>query len=246
MPRAGELTYYDAIGEDGRQHALRKPFSEPDCAYHLLNIGALMALLPPPPGRVLECGCGPGWLASLLQRRGYDVVGLDVSPQAIEMARLYPPFRDGPVPTFEVGDSEHMEYDGEFDAVLFHDSLHHCVDEVKALASACRALRPGGVCVTSEPGRGHHARSQGVIANHDVTEKDMPADHIVRVGKQVGFRSAKVYPRLDEAGQYLYGAPVEGASTLKRLLRCWPLNYLVVGYKLTLQKNDRGLVVLTR
>jgi SAM-dependent methyltransferase len=38
-------------------------------------------------GRVLDAGCGSGRVARELQRRGRDVVGIDLSPLAIEAAR---------------------------------------------------------------------------------------------------------------------------------------------------------------
>jgi len=110
MPRAGELTYYERIGESGRRHALGKPFSDDDCGLYLLRAGALFSLLPPPPARVLECGCGTGWLSHFLARRGYDVVGTDVSTDAIRLATSHPLFRDGNVPAFAVADSESLTF----------------------------------------------------------------------------------------------------------------------------------------
>src|SRR5947208_15454467 len=159
MPRPGELTYYARIGEEGRRHAISKPFSDAECGLYLMRVGALFSLLPPPPARVLECGCGTGWLAYFLAQRGYDVVGADVSSDAIDLAKAHPIFEHGRLPDFIVADSESMEFNDEFDAVVFFDSLHHSIDELSALRSACRALRRGGVCVVLEPGRGHAKNS---------------------------------------------------------------------------------------
>src|SRR5438045_590951 len=100
MPRSGELTYYERIGERGREHAVAKPFSDDDCGLYLLRAGALFSLLPPPPARILDCGCGTGWLAYFLARRGYDIVATDVSPDAIALATSHPVFHDGPSPRF--------------------------------------------------------------------------------------------------------------------------------------------------
>ena len=38
-------------------------------------------------GRVLDIGCGPGRIALHFQKQGHDVVGVDVSPLAIEVCR---------------------------------------------------------------------------------------------------------------------------------------------------------------
>jgi SAM-dependent methyltransferase len=40
-----------------------------------------------PEHAVLDFGCGTGWSSEMLQRMGMDVVGVDVSPAAIDMAR---------------------------------------------------------------------------------------------------------------------------------------------------------------
>ncbi|KAE8763330.1 class I SAM-dependent methyltransferase [Georgenia thermotolerans] len=40
-----------------------------------------------PPGRALDLGCGRGQYTPRLTRRGWEVVGIDVVPQAVEAAR---------------------------------------------------------------------------------------------------------------------------------------------------------------
>jgi methylase of polypeptide subunit release factors len=39
------------------------------------------------PGRALEVGCGTGTNALWLAARGFEVVGIDISPRAIAMAQ---------------------------------------------------------------------------------------------------------------------------------------------------------------
>jgi SAM-dependent methyltransferase len=49
------------------------------------------ALVGPPPGRVLDAGCGTGRVAIELARRGYETVGVDVDPALLERARAKAP-----------------------------------------------------------------------------------------------------------------------------------------------------------
>jgi SAM-dependent methyltransferase len=239
MPRPGELTYYERIGEDGRRHAVGKPFSDNDCGLYLLRAGALFSLLPRPPARVLDCGCGTGWLASFLARRGYDVVGTDVAPDAIRLAQaslmspMLPNNEAGAV-QFLVADSESLTFDREFDGVVFFDSLHHATDERAAIASAFRALKPGGLCVVLEPGRGHARHSRAVDAAYDVTDKDMPPSHVCRLARSVGFARCRVVPAPQHLGKALYTR------------RLGPLRHLAVIGILLWQRWYCGIAILEK
>ncbi len=245
MPRNGELTYFADIGEAGRQHALSKPFSDEDCGLYLMRVGALFSLLPPPPARILECGCGTGWLAHFLAQKGYEVVATDVSPDAIHLAQDNPVFRRGDVPTFQVADSEMLPFASAFDVVIFFDSLHHATDELAALRCASRALRPGGICVALEPGRGHHRKSREVEAEYDVTEKDMPPSYVRWLGRQVGFKRCRIFPGPQHLGKALYGSQRVG-GWLGRLLRIWPFRHLAVLGIMVLQRWYCGITILQK
>jgi SAM-dependent methyltransferase len=234
MPRAGELSYYERIGETGRRHALGKPFSDDECGLYLLRAGALFSLLPPPPARVLDCGCGTGWLAYFLAQRGYDVVAVDVSADAVTLARTHPLFREGGSPQFLVADSEALTFASEFDAVVFFDSLHHTLDERKALAGAFRALRLGGVCVVLEPGRGHARKSRAIDEAYDVTDRDMPPSRVSRSGRAVGFARCRVVPAPQHLGKALY------------VKRFGPLRHVLVQAILLWQRWYCGIAILEK
>jgi SAM-dependent methyltransferase len=244
MPRLGELTYYQAIGEAGRRHAIARPFGDDQCGLNLMQVGAIFQLLPAPPARVLDCGCGPGWLSYLLHRRGYEVVGTDVSPQAIHLARSNPVYRSATTPSFLVADSERLPFEAEFDAVVFFDSLHHSDHEQDAVSAAYRALKPGGVCITSEPGPGHALGSKEFMELYDVTDKDMPPSAILKLGKAAGFRRRLVYPRPDEIGKYYYPKPFPGERRLVRWFKRWPFNLLAGLLLATFLKRRYGIVVM--
>lgn len=64
-------------------------------------------------GRVLDVGCGAGRHALYLQERGHDVVGIDVSPNAVEVSR-----DRGLADVRELGIESVTDLRGPFDTVL--------------------------------------------------------------------------------------------------------------------------------
>jgi 2-heptyl-1-hydroxyquinolin-4(1H)-one methyltransferase len=76
-------------------------------------------------GEVLDVGCGEASISLYLAERGYTVVGLDLSPTAIDLARREADKRGLANASFEVADiSSFTGYDGRFgtivDSTLFH------------------------------------------------------------------------------------------------------------------------------
>jgi SAM-dependent methyltransferase len=196
MAKQGEIDYLKNIGDAGVRHAIRKPYGDADCDRLLMEIGMVLALLPPPPARLLDLGCGTGWTSALLARRGYDVVAVDISTDMIEYARQNPDARVSANLQFEVSDYEDLRFRDEFDCVVFFDALHHAVDEKLAISRAHAALKPGGTCVACEPGKGHQdaESSREAVRKWNVTEKDMPPDKIISMAREAGFREFRVYP----------------------------------------------------
>jgi SAM-dependent methyltransferase len=98
------------------------------------------------PGHLLDVGCGRGELAGAFVERGWSAVGIDLSADAVALAR-----RQG-VEAYE-GTLESVDLGGfaRFDAVLFHHSLEHMPDPVGALRRSRELLRPGGRVVVAVP-----------------------------------------------------------------------------------------------
>ena len=64
--------------------------------YLVPSLLTILASLPIAPGdrRVFDLGCGNGAVASVLEQKGYQVTGVEVSTQALEHARgRYPHLR---------------------------------------------------------------------------------------------------------------------------------------------------------
>lgn len=196
MAKQGEIDYVANIGEIGAEHARTKPFSAPDCGRLLADLGGIFMVLPAAPARLLDLGCGSGWTSVFFARRGYQVTGQDIAPDMIALAERNRDEAGIASLDFRVCDYEGLGYEGEFDAAVFYDALHHAEDPAQALACVHRALKPGGVLVTIEPGVGHAEAelSKVAVQAFGVTERDMPPRDIVRLGRAAGFRAARVYP----------------------------------------------------
>ncbi len=113
------------------------------------EIANLLDRLPvKPTGRVLDLCCGSGRHSRALARRGYEVVGVDLSPVLLRLAEeqnTYPNVR------FYRYDMRDIPFREEFDIVvnLFTSFGYFSNDEENALvvANMARALKPGGEAV---------------------------------------------------------------------------------------------------
>jgi len=93
-------------------------------------------------GRVCDLGCGPGHVARYLHARGVEVLGLDISPRVVDVARQLNPG----IP-FEQGDMRALDlFDSSLAGVVAFYSIIHLARSVvpRALDEMIRVLRHGG------------------------------------------------------------------------------------------------------
>ena len=106
-----------------------------------------------PGGKALDLGCGTAVVTVALARRGFEVVGVDHSPEMLELARRKLAGA-GLRAELETGDVRSLRFgDGEFDCVTIQGLLHHLEELDPCLREATRVLRPGGFLYVSEPMR---------------------------------------------------------------------------------------------
>jgi demethylmenaquinone methyltransferase/2-methoxy-6-polyprenyl-1,4-benzoquinol methylase len=100
-------------------------------------------------GSALDVACGSGKLTGELAKiagAGARVVGLDFSPQMLEVAR-----RDHPALEFIEGDALNLPFEGaSFDAATIAFGLRNLADPVKGLQEMLRVVKPGGRAVVLE------------------------------------------------------------------------------------------------
>lgn len=119
-----------------------------------------------PGGRVLDIGCGTGFLLERLAERGFSGVGIDLSPESVAHARR----RLAEVGaadrlTAEVG-SAYEPPDGPFDLIALTDVLEHLEDPRACLAALRAVLAPDGLLVISTPNRRSLPGARRWLAEH--------------------------------------------------------------------------------
>ncbi len=95
--------------------------------------------------RVLDLGCGAGFLANYLGERGHRVTGLDTTSENLTVARAYDRSR---TVSYLTGDACALPFrDASFDVVCAMDLLEHVEQPAQLIAEASRVLEPSGLFV---------------------------------------------------------------------------------------------------
>ena len=154
--------YVAKLEPDERAYLYRKPYIAAGGAnqfselYTVFNAVQVLGLAPG--NTVLEVGSGPGWVTELLVLLDVNVTCIEPAADMVAIAReridaTFAHHRIAKRPRVEFLQSslEQAELpEQSFDAVLFHESLHHIVDERVCIGQAFRALKPGGRMVVCE------------------------------------------------------------------------------------------------
>ena len=97
--------------------------------------------------KVLDLGCGTGFLLKSLIKKYNEVYGMDVSPDMLKKINI----RDKNLKKLAVGDAENIKFpDNFFDVIVYRGVLHHLENPELALNEAHRVLKKGGSIVALE------------------------------------------------------------------------------------------------
>ncbi len=105
--------------------------------------------------RILDLACGTGGPTIELARRGYDVVGVDLHQEVIDIARRKASSLGNLNVTFIRSDVRKLNFREEFDAAtMFFTSINYMTefeDLVSLFETVRRAIRRGGVFIADAP-----------------------------------------------------------------------------------------------
>jgi len=89
--------------------------------------------------RYLDVGCSTGFVVEAAREAGWEAIGIDLNPSAIEFGRTRA------LDLRPVALEDAAFEDASFDAVSLFDVLEHLLDPVRTLRACTRLLRPGGI-----------------------------------------------------------------------------------------------------
>ena len=116
--------------------------------------------------RILEIGCGTGWLSSKLTEFG-AISAVDLAEEVIRTAKENTPEID-----FRAGDILELELPVQsFDVVVTLETLSHVRDQVKFIHRIAELLKPGGHVVLTTQNKFVFDRRDDVIQNPSYIRK---------------------------------------------------------------------------
>lgn len=135
-------------------------------------------LAPSPSDRVLEIGCGRGFLTREVRQIAPATVGVDVNPEAVANAVA---------PGLRVMDAQHLAFaDAHFDKIYSFHVVEHILNLEAALLEMDRVLKPGGkilLVYPAEPIRGLYVVPTAIrIYGNPLRARDL---HVHRLSPRV-------------------------------------------------------------
>ena len=167
--------------------------------------GIVLEMIPDDvPLRVLDVGCGPGWVASELRRRGHHVTGVDlVADEGVteRTDRFFEANLEHGVPD-EVG--------GGYDVVIAADVIEHVRNPDELLVDLAGRLSRTGMIVASVPNFGHwYPRARTAAGMFDYDQRGILDRTHVRFFTRRSFRRAVANTGLVTTSERYAGLPLD-------------------------------------
>ena len=238
--KQGAREYTAALSTELNYYLRTKPFAnlhkpikfsgdgmDPETARHFYDFANMaVALALRADAKILDVGCGPGWLTEYFARLGYEMTGIDISDGLIQVAseRLqglpYQVDQETPLRCrFITHDIEAAPLDEKFDAIICYDALHHFADEKSVFDNLAAMLEIGGVLFIVEghqPPSGSPTESElrGFMEKYKTLESPFSSDYLRALIDQHGFAIVSDYVSVNGLFERGLLTPDEGDLSL--------------------------------
>ena len=140
---SGVRTYYDGWTQSYEQDVLSWGYEAPTVAVEFLSSRV------EPEAQILDAGCGTGLVGQALNAKGYhDVVGVDLSPDSLDLAAKTQSYRA--LAEADFTDLPVNLLDDSFGALLSIGVLSYLSNLEDVLREFCRVVEPSGLIVVTE------------------------------------------------------------------------------------------------
>src|SRR5258708_6864691 len=152
------MRHHDRVRMEFSQQAL--PYSQTPSISDAARLQKLVqAVSPDANARVLDVACGPGYVALAFAEVCREVVGIDLTPEMLEVAESHRRNRQIANASFQLGAAEKLPFrNQEFDVVVSRLALHHWQAPRPIIAEMARVCRRGGTNALEEFVTHEHAR----------------------------------------------------------------------------------------
>jgi SAM-dependent methyltransferase len=146
--------------------------------------------------KVLDLGCGPGRDSKIFSEKGYDIIGVDISPRMITKAKQIAPKAE-----FKVMSFLNLQFDDEsLGAVWFEDGLPYIRKGYapKLIKDISKVLRKGGTFYVSVTEGTNAGMVRDESINKEVYMAEYTEDEMKSILDDAHFQIIRVFrPRLD-------------------------------------------------
>lgn len=95
--------------------------------------------------KVLDAGCGNGYVAGCLLKKGFQVAGFDISVTGVEQARIAHP--EAKFEVMSVYDDIEVCFGNNWDIIISCEVIEHLNDPRRFILNLKNALKPGGLLI---------------------------------------------------------------------------------------------------
>lgn len=101
----------------------------------------------PPQSKIVEFGVGWGHTTRFLADCGFDVTAVDIEERFLKLIPIFSHKGAQPIELVHASFVDAELDDASFDAALFFECFHHCIEYKKLIENLRKVLRPGGKIV---------------------------------------------------------------------------------------------------
>lgn len=117
---------------------------------------------------VLDIGCGVGTIDFFLASKGKNVTGIEISSNAVKIARLNAKQFMLDKKILFINASFPSKIPAiKYDLVIFSEVIEHLKDDSKAIKDIWRVLKPGGLLIITTPSKSAPLYRLGLLSNFD-------------------------------------------------------------------------------